>query len=317
MTAQTKKTKTATPIIKLIALDQLDANPHNPRDLPSVPETSPGLVALADSLRSVGVLQPLNVRAQAGKKKGRYMILAGHRRALAARLAGLAAVPCYVDDAKTAERQLIAPLAENLAREGLPALHIVEQIAKLKDDGANGTKIAAAIGRSQAFVSKALRVARWLAENPDAQPEPDSGMDALYMAATAEDRQRAIREREEEAERLEEERREAADRAKLLDDQRRQLYAAPAWVDPVDAEHAAEVDADSGDQLQLPGLPPAPVPTEPDRLAIVEGYIRAAIQRHGLDIELQPTGPDSCAVTVRGSIEEIARVAHTLKVYMN
>ena len=72
-------------------------------------------MALADSLRERGVLQPVLVRPVPG---GTYELIAGERRWRAAQLAGLETVPAIVrphDDAESLELALI----ENMAREDL------------------------------------------------------------------------------------------------------------------------------------------------------------------------------------------------------
>ena len=61
--------------------------------------------ALVDSVKRFGVLEPLLVQ----KREGRYKLLAGHRRFVAARAAGLREVPCLVhrvDDLEAAARAI-------------------------------------------------------------------------------------------------------------------------------------------------------------------------------------------------------------------
>jgi ParB family chromosome partitioning protein len=96
-----------------IAVDRIDANPHQPRQDFDQDE----LNRLAESLASHGLLQPVVVR-RAGD---RYQVVAGERRLRAARLAGWHEVPVNVveaDDRQLAELAIV----ENLQRKDLNAL---------------------------------------------------------------------------------------------------------------------------------------------------------------------------------------------------
>src|ERR671938_498812 len=89
-----------TPIGRLIALEQLDPNPGQPRS------EIGDLTELTASVKEKGVLEPLLVRPSFG----RWMIIAGERRWRAATKAGLTEVPCIemdVDDSAVAEIALI------------------------------------------------------------------------------------------------------------------------------------------------------------------------------------------------------------------
>src|SRR4051794_18816308 len=82
-----------------LPVDLVVPNPHQPRQA----FDEDALVALADSLRDRGVLQPVLVRPLPG---GTYELIAGERRWRAARLAGLETVPAVVppgDDAASLE----------------------------------------------------------------------------------------------------------------------------------------------------------------------------------------------------------------------
>ena len=91
-----------------IATSDIDPNPNQPRR--SFDEES--LSQLADSIKEIGVLQPILVQ----EKKGRYQIVAGERRFRAARLAGLRTIPAIVRTF-SAKEQLEAALIENLRRQ--------------------------------------------------------------------------------------------------------------------------------------------------------------------------------------------------------
>jgi hypothetical protein len=89
-------------VVALSSIDEPDAG------------DSPELAALVASIRAVGVVHPLLLTSE----RGRYHIVAGHKRFHAARLAGLTAVPALVHHVDTAEAAALA-IADNL--QGTPA----------------------------------------------------------------------------------------------------------------------------------------------------------------------------------------------------
>lgn len=93
-----------------IAIDQIDANPLQPRRL----FQQERLAELAQSIRANGIIQPLVVR----KVADRYQLVAGERRWRAAKLAQLAQVPVVVQDIPD-DRLLEITLIENIQREDL------------------------------------------------------------------------------------------------------------------------------------------------------------------------------------------------------
>ena len=118
------------------------------------------LVALAESLKDRGMLQPVLVRPLPG---GTYELIAGERRWRAAQLAGLDSVPAMVrphDDAESLELALI----ENMAREDLNPLEAARAVAALVEDlGLTREEVGRRVGRSRVAVSNLLR----LLELPD------------------------------------------------------------------------------------------------------------------------------------------------------
>jgi ParB family chromosome partitioning protein len=126
-------------------------NPRQPRR--SFDEDA--LVALAESLKDRGVLQPVLVRPVAG---GTYELIAGERRWRAARLAGLETVPAVVrpdDDAASLELALI----ENMAREDLNPVEEARACAALVEElGLTREEVGRRVGRSRVAVSNLLRL---------------------------------------------------------------------------------------------------------------------------------------------------------------
>jgi ParB family chromosome partitioning protein len=97
-------------ITNSIGIDQIDANPLQPRRL----FQQERLAELAQSIVANGIIQPLVVR----KVGDRYQLVAGERRWRAAKLANMARVPVVVQDIPD-ERLLEITLIENIQREDL------------------------------------------------------------------------------------------------------------------------------------------------------------------------------------------------------
>jgi ParB family chromosome partitioning protein len=118
------------------------------------------LLALTESIRTRGVLQPVLVRPIVG---GRYELVAGERRWRAARLAELQSIPAIVrhqDDAASLEVALI----ENMAREDLNPVDEARGCAALVDElGLSREEVGLRVGRGRVAVSNLIR----LLELPD------------------------------------------------------------------------------------------------------------------------------------------------------
>ena len=141
-----------------LAINRIDADPRNPR-APSPQE----IRDLADSLSAHGLLQPILVRP-VGQ---RYVVVAGHRR-LAAWLccAGEApsdprwrAIDAVVVNDVGPEEALTLMLVENLQRRSLTPLQEAVTLQRLREErGWTNRQVAEAIGRSEMYVSRRLRV---------------------------------------------------------------------------------------------------------------------------------------------------------------
>jgi ParB family transcriptional regulator, chromosome partitioning protein len=139
------------PELREIPVELVAPNPAQPRRH----FDEAGLVALADSLRERGILQPVLLRPLPG---GRYELIAGERRWRAAHLAGFATVPAVVrphDDAASLELGLI----ENMAREDLNPVEEARACALLVDElGLTREEIGRRVGRSRVAVSNLMRL---------------------------------------------------------------------------------------------------------------------------------------------------------------
>jgi len=135
-----------------VAIESIEPNPFQPRTFLD-PEL---LDALATSIRTHGVIQPLVVRH--ADAPDRFTLIAGERRWRAARLAGLREVPVVVMDA-TPRAMLELALVENVVRADLSPLEEAAAYRQLIDDfGLSHSAVAERVGRSRASVTNTLRL---------------------------------------------------------------------------------------------------------------------------------------------------------------
>ena len=136
---------------QVLPIHRIEPNPGQPRQDFDDEE----LQALADSIRTHGIVQPLTVRQL---REGYYQIVAGERRWRAARLAGLSEIPVVVieaDDRKTMELALI----ENLQRQDLnPVEEALGYQALIDEYGLKQEEAASRVGKSRPAVANALRL---------------------------------------------------------------------------------------------------------------------------------------------------------------
>lgn len=114
------------------------------------------LASLMESIKEIGIIEPLIVKPL---DEGRYEVIAGHRRLLASRLAGLAEVPCKVE---TDDKLAIAiKIHENVEREELNAGEEAIFFAELYDQlGEDVDEVCAAVRKSRDYVEKRLNLMR-------------------------------------------------------------------------------------------------------------------------------------------------------------
>ena len=133
-----------------IRIGDIDPNPDQPRA--NFDETA--LKELAESIQSVGVLQPILV-CRSGE---RYTIVAGERRWRAARLAGLSTVPAIVRDWDEV-RRMEAALIENLQRSDLNPVEEAAGVRSLMDQcGYTQEEVSKRVGKSRPAVANLLRI---------------------------------------------------------------------------------------------------------------------------------------------------------------
>src|SRR5215831_16689052 len=136
---------------RLIAIDQIDPNPEQPR-------TDIGdLTELTASIKEKGVLEPLLVKP--ARLTGRWMIIAGERRWRASQVAGLTELPCIemeIDERAVAEIALI----ENMQRKDLTIWEEADGLKALCERyGYTHEDVAKKVGKSRNTVSEAVAIA--------------------------------------------------------------------------------------------------------------------------------------------------------------
>lgn len=127
------------------------ANPNQPRR-----EFDPeALEELAESIRQIGIIQPITLRKM---EDGTYQIIAGERRWRASQMAGLATIPAYVRTADD-ENMMQMALVENIQREDLNAIEIalayqnlIEQYDLTQD------ALSEKVGKKRATIANYLRL---------------------------------------------------------------------------------------------------------------------------------------------------------------
>jgi ParB family chromosome partitioning protein len=122
------------------------------------------LYEMAQSIKAQGIMQPILVRRvhnlldETAPDAPQYEIIAGERRARAAKLAGLGEVPVLVRDVPD-EAAAAMSLIENIQREDLNPLEEAQGLKRLTDEfGMTHERAAQAVGRSRSAASNLLRL---------------------------------------------------------------------------------------------------------------------------------------------------------------
>jgi ParB family chromosome partitioning protein len=138
--------------INQISVDRISPNPRQPRTRFDAEE----LDELAASITEHGIIQPLIVTH--GDSVDDYILVAGERRLLAARKAGLESVPVIIRE--TNQQQLVElALVENVQRADLGPLEAAEAYRQLVEDfSLSHDEIAVRVGKSRVAVTNTLRL---------------------------------------------------------------------------------------------------------------------------------------------------------------
>ena len=134
------------PVGRMVAIDLLDPNPDQPRQVMG------DLSELMASVAEKGIIEPLVVR----QRGNRYQIIAGERRYHAAVQVGLREVPVVIREVDDAEVMELA-LVENLQRKDLTAFEEAEALQQLADRcGHTHEDLARKLGKSRTSITESL-----------------------------------------------------------------------------------------------------------------------------------------------------------------
>ena len=109
-----------------IPVDIIEPNPFQPR----MSFDQEALEELAESIRTLGLIQPITVRAKAD---GRYQIISGERRFRACQQAGMDMIPAYIRDAND-QGMLEMAIVENIQREDLDPIEVAMSYQRLIEE---------------------------------------------------------------------------------------------------------------------------------------------------------------------------------------
>lgn len=158
-----------------VRLDQIRANPRQPRS--SFDDES--LAELTESVRRVGVLQPIVLRKVA---EDQFEIVAGERRFRAAQRAELTTIPAVVRSASSQAAFEMA-LVENIQREDISPIDRAHAYKRLMDEfGLSQEEVAIRVGKTRSAVSNTVRLLKL----------PQSIQDALILGTLTEAHGRAL-----------------------------------------------------------------------------------------------------------------------------
>lgn len=137
--------------INEIELSKITANPNQPRrEFDEV-----ALQELADSIKEIGIIQPITLRKVSDNS---YQIIAGERRYRASIRAGLETIPAYIrtaDDENVMEMALI----ENIQREDLNSIEIALAYQHLQEEyGLTQEKLSERVGKKRTTITNYLRL---------------------------------------------------------------------------------------------------------------------------------------------------------------
>ena len=134
-----------------IEIDKIFANPNQPRH----DFNEEALQELADSIKELGVIQPITLRKESDEN---YMIIAGERRFRASQLAGKTTIPAYILNANDEDTMEMA-LIENIQREDLNPLEIALAYQQLiEQHNLSQEQLSKRVGKGRATIANFLRL---------------------------------------------------------------------------------------------------------------------------------------------------------------
>ena len=134
-----------------IGLDLIDVNPYQPRTY----FDEEALVELANSIKELGVIQPITVRKLDGNK---FQLVSGERRFRASKLIGNKKIPAYIRLANDQEMLEMA-LVENIQRKNLDPIEVALSYQRLIDEiQLTQEELSTRVGKKRSTVTNYLRL---------------------------------------------------------------------------------------------------------------------------------------------------------------
>lgn len=169
-----------------IDIESIIPNPKQPRTI----FDDDALEELADSIATLGLIQPITVRKE---ENGKYIIISGERRWRASKLAGRKTIAAYIRQADDKELHEMA-LVENIQRQDLNAMEIAISLQRLIDEcGVTQETVAQRVGKKRSTVANYLRL---ISMCPEVQAALKAGLismgHAKAIAAAPEEAQPSV-----------------------------------------------------------------------------------------------------------------------------
>jgi len=137
--------------IMRIPMDMIEPNPFQPR----MSFGQEALEELTESIRTLGLIQPITVRR---KSDGRYQIISGERRFRACQMAGMDMIPAYIRDTND-QGMLEMAIVENIQREDLDPIEVAMSYQRLIEEcSLTQEQMAVRVGKKRASVTNFLRL---------------------------------------------------------------------------------------------------------------------------------------------------------------
>ena len=134
-----------------IPVDMIEPNPFQPR----MTFDHEALEELAESIRTLGLIQPITVRR---KSDGRYQIISGERRFRACGMTGMDMIPAYIRDTND-QGMLEMAIVENIQRENLDPIEVAMSYQRLIEEcNLTQEQMAIRVGKKRASVTNFLRL---------------------------------------------------------------------------------------------------------------------------------------------------------------
>ena len=133
-----------------ISIDDIYPNPNQPRTY----FDEKALNDLAESIKSLGIIQPITLRKDGPK----FEIISGERRYRASKIAGLETIPAYirlVNDQELLEMALV----ENIQREDLDPIEVALTYQRLLDEvGMTQENLSQRVGKERSTITNSVRL---------------------------------------------------------------------------------------------------------------------------------------------------------------